>query len=415
VSLDGGAEFRHHCPGLDARVVVPLEALADCEGKDDSPVMIDRLSDTKTELRWTQNGVPQVRTYDAPEVKIAFPEPPDSWTTNSLGLLDALDDALATVAQDSTRYALDHVQLKGLSGEVIASDSKQLLIQSGFEFPWKDNVLVSRVGLSAVKALTRVEAVHLGRSEGFIWIRTGAWSLVLPIDLNGRYPDVQTIIPSIKADTTRLVFDPTDADMLVTVLPDLPGVDEPFRPVTVDLNGSIAIRAKGAAQAQATELVLKRSRVTGPGLRLVLDRTHLNRARKLGFDAISIVAPTRPVVCRNGAKTFVAMPLDEKLAIAPSEDVLRVGDSAAAVPMPKTTKQSAAPLVTSGRSIPSAAQKTPAPARGLIEESIAIQNDLRNLLGRVRGQSALVRKERRQHKLLKSTLDSLKQLQRVAA
>src|SRR2546430_4972104 len=68
-SPDGAAEFRHHCPGPDAYAVLPLEALADCEGKDDSPVTIDTPSEKQVELRWTQHGVPQVRTYDAPEVK----------------------------------------------------------------------------------------------------------------------------------------------------------------------------------------------------------------------------------------------------------------------------------------------------------------------------------------------------------
>ena len=58
------------------------------------------------------------------------------------------------------------------------------------------------------------------------------WSLALPIHADLRYPDVQAIIPSAKADTTRLVLDPADADMMVTVLPDLPGAEEPFEPVT---------------------------------------------------------------------------------------------------------------------------------------------------------------------------------------
>jgi hypothetical protein len=326
-SIDGAVEFRHHCPGPDAHAIVPLEALADCEGKDDSAVTIHSVSETQAELRWSHNGVPHVRCYDAPEVKGSFPEPPATWTANPVALLDALNEAVATVAEAATRYALDHVQLKG-AGEVIASDSKQLLIQGGFEFPWDDDVLVSRVGLAAVNALTRFEFVQVGRTDGFIWIRTGPWSLALPLATEARYPDVHAIIPSRKSDTTRLVLDSTDADLLVAVLPDLPGADHPFRPVTVDLNGSIAIRAKAADQAQATELLLSRSQRSGPALRLVLDRNHLGRSRKLGFDAIDVVAPTRPVVCRNGSRIYVAMPLDEKLAIPSSEDVLRVGDPA---------------------------------------------------------------------------------------
>jgi hypothetical protein len=340
-----------------------------------------------------------------------------------VALLNALNEAVATAAAASTRYALDHVQLKG-AGEVIASDAKQLLIQGGFDFPWNDDVLVSRVGLAAVKSLTRFEAVQVGRTEGFVWIRTGPWSIALPIATDGRYPDVHAIIPSRKADTTRLVLDATDADLLVAVLPDLPGSDDPARPVTVDLNGSIAIRAKAADQAQATELLLPRSQRSGPALRLVLDRNHLRRARKLGFDAIDIVSPTRPVVCRSESRIYVAMPLVESLAIPPSEDVLRVGDTAL---VRSSAARSTAPIPTlAPATVDPSAQATaagldkaknpraPTVARGPIDEAAAIQSDLRNVISRVRGLSALIRRQRTQHRLVKQ-LNSLKQIQCVGA
>jgi len=44
----------------------------------------------------------------------------------------------------TTRFVLNRIQLRGgRSGAVIASDSKQLLVQTGFAFPWSDHVLVS--------------------------------------------------------------------------------------------------------------------------------------------------------------------------------------------------------------------------------------------------------------------------------
>jgi hypothetical protein len=236
---------------------------------------------------------------------------------------------------------------------------------------------------------------------------------------------VNSIIPSRKADTTRLMLDSTDADLLVAVLPDLPGADEPFRPVTVDLNGSIAIRAKGAGQTQATELLLPRSQRSGPALRLVLDRNHLSRAWKLGFDAVDVVAPTRPVVCRNGSRTYVVMPLDANLAIPSSDDVLRVGDaalarSAAMRPMAPIATRVAAkvrPISQATAVGPAKVKKPRAPivAKGPVEEAIAIQSDLRNVLGRVRDLSALIRRQRTQHRLVKQTLTTLKQLQGVGA
>jgi hypothetical protein len=424
-TLDGAAEFEHHCPGPNATLVVPLDALADCESKSDDLVTMQPISESEVELRWTQNGVPQVRTYSAPEVKTVFPEPPTAWTENPNKLLQALDDAVATAAQDATRYALDHVQLRGSAGEVIGTDSKQLLIQGGFAFPWQDAVVVPRIGLSAVKALPRSDAVHVGRTDDWVWIRTGPWSLALPIGRDMRFPPVRDIIPPVKADATRLTLDPADGEMLQTVLPDLPGADESIQPVTVDLNGTVALRAKSASQAQATELVLARSRFTGPATRFVMDRMHLSRARKLGFTGIDIVSPSRPLVFRNGKSMYVTMPGEEKSAIPPSDDVLRVGEPVrtsvanAKAPIPESLKMPAAArtvrMANANRKTvvahPKRSSSTPSP----IEEAVAIQADLRAVLGRVRGLSALIRRQRQHHRLVKQTLDSLKQLQGVGA
>ena len=56
-----------------------------------------------------------------------------------------------------------------------------------------------------------------------------------------------------------------------------------FRPVTVDLNGRIAVRAKAVDQVQATELVLERSRTSGPAVRQVL--------ADAGIHCVAVVVP----------------------------------------------------------------------------------------------------------------------------
>ncbi len=60
-------------------------------------------------------------------------------------LLKALDDAMHIVSTTAIRYATDKIQLRGQSGEIAATDGGQLLWQSGFQFPWTDDVLVPRL------------------------------------------------------------------------------------------------------------------------------------------------------------------------------------------------------------------------------------------------------------------------------
>lgn len=411
---NGAAEFTQPHSGPNASAMVPLEMLEASAGKDESLVSITMSAENAVELRWTQNGVPQVRTCETPETKGAFPAAPASWTSNPPGLLIALVEAAAVTAQDSTRYALDHVQLHGGTGEVVGTDSRQLLIQGGFQFPWPGSMLIGQSSLAVVKALPSDEVAQIGATDGWVWLRSGSWTLAFPINTESRYPDVHAILPSRKVDTTRLVLDPSDAELLTAVLPDLSGSDDPQKPVTLDLTDTVKLRARAEGQTQATELALARSTVSGPAMRLVMNRSHLSRARKLGFLSLDCVAPSRPVVCRQDRRIFVAMPLEENLAVPPTENMLRVGQDQAVKAVERKRSIKVVP-----RPIPvrSAARQTeaPSPKSGLLDELASVQSDLRGVLGRVHRLASLVRQERRKHKLLKATLDSLHKLQRVGA
>ena len=96
-------------------VALPLDALADLEGKDDSTVALDPVTPDRTVVRWTDRGIPQVREYTVPAIASLgrFVTPPASWTDLEPGLLDALAEATATAADDDTRYALSCLALRG--------------------------------------------------------------------------------------------------------------------------------------------------------------------------------------------------------------------------------------------------------------------------------------------------------------
>lgn len=404
------AEYRRPGPLPEVRLAVPLDALADCAGRDDSLVTFRSSSAGRVEVRWTQGGVPHVREYDAPATVPEFPAPPDAFADNPPGLLTALDHAAQVVPRESVRFALQRVQLRG-DGEVVASDGRQLLVQGGFRFPWAGDLLVPRCGAFAVPELAAAGLVGVGRTEEHVWVRVGGWSVALRIDRAGRYPDVKSVIPAARSDATRLRLDPKDGAALAGVLPDLPGGKDEHRPVTLDLNGHVAVRARASDQAQATELVLERSRVEGRPVRFVTDRAYLARAAKLGFTEVQVLAADRPVVCRDAARVFVWMPLGSDGALAPSPDVLRASLPAVATEKNrvKAGRKKARRAVRKPASAP-----VPSPGGDLLGEAVAVQAALRELLGRFRCLTALIRQEHKKRRAVSATLASLRQLEKIA-
>ena len=169
---------------------------------------------------------------------------------------------------------LHNIKIRGQVGDITATSGRELLIQSGFRFPWSEDVLIPRI-------------TALGCRE------------------------------------------------LLRALPRLPGHDGEHSPITLDLNGQAVVRSKGDDQTSATELVLARSGVSGRGVRFVTNRTYFARALQLGFREFDIANADKPVLCQDGTRKYLWMILGKDGAIQPGSDAVRVssnGSESAAVP-----------------------------------------------------------------------------------
>jgi hypothetical protein len=133
-----GLAIEHTIPDRQAAemIALPLDALAELEGRDDSPITLEKGSTVRTIAHWTDRGVPQSRTYDVPlnGSIAAMSVPPESWSPAPEGLLGAMAEAALTAGETSPRYALDCIQL-GSDGSIAATDGRQVLIQRGFSLP----------------------------------------------------------------------------------------------------------------------------------------------------------------------------------------------------------------------------------------------------------------------------------------
>ena len=184
-----------HVPGRfpEARLLVPAAALADCEGRDDRLVTFRAGRSGRIAVDWTEAGQPRNREYPTPASGLPFPKPPTRFAPTSGELLHALDAAGRVTAKDSaSRYVLNGIQLRG-SGEIVATDSKQLLLQGGFPFPWSGDVLVPRSDLFAILASLTTGPIRVARTPTHIWIERGGWTVALRIQ-EGKFPDARTLV-----------------------------------------------------------------------------------------------------------------------------------------------------------------------------------------------------------------------------
>ncbi|MBN2579367.1 MAG: hypothetical protein JXB10_10280 [Pirellulales bacterium] len=413
---------------------LPFEFLADCEGKTDEPVRLEAGGKGRVTAHWRDGSVPQAVRYERaePKGKEDFPGVPAKLAENPPGLLAALHEASETTDPDAIRYALGHIQLCGRDGSIRATDGRQLLVQAGFTFPWKDDLLIPRTKLFGCRELVQDQPVQIGRSDDWLGLRVGPWTFHLRINRDGRFPETDRHIPKIAEVTTRCRFAPADTQFLAGALPKLPCNDEQNLPVTVDCNGSVIIRAKGEVGGRPTECVLSNSTYEGQPVRLNANRKYLARALGLGLRELQVVSPQTAFVCRDETRSFTWMPLDPESAIAPCKNALRSCSPLAAAepttPYPRTERKN--PTVSESKPTPPAKANGQAGANGharkmaarkadqqevtnLIEQAEALRTVLRDMMLKTNELVKNLKHHRYKTKAIASTLASLRQLKTI--
>jgi len=416
----------HHVPGEfpSERFLVPFQFLTDCEGRGKEPVILERHKDGKVTAQWTDGSVPQLLEYDHVDGKKSrFPPMPKESTANDSRLLDALRDATRTTDPTSARYSLGCVQLRGSKGDVIATDAHQLLLQNGFEFPWDDDVLVLGNAVFGSKELRCDVSVSVGKTDECVTLQSGPWTIHLSIEKDRRFPAVEDNIQDFDVATSRLSLTQPDAQFLKNAIKRLPGVDEYNEPVTVDVNGSVAIRAQAGDRTAPTEVVLTGSSGSGEAVRFNTNRNYLARAVNLGFRDFCLFGTEAPAQARDANRIYVWALLHKDGAIPPTTDAIRIESSNG------SRQQSADTSLTTERTrttMSTSKQPTNGDARTngngngkpdaagiatLIEQAETVKTSLSTAFAETKQLVAALKKHRQQSKALQSTLASLRQLQ----
>lgn len=431
-------------------LTIPMELLQDCEGAKDDPVQIQQCGQGMIEAQWRHGSAAQKKRYDfrnPEEVLQGFPSSPAELSENPPRLLAALRDASDTSNPDPLRYATHRLQLRGAAGTVGATDGHHLLVQGGFVFPWTEDLLIPANKVFGARELAQPETVYIGHTEDRVSLVVGDWTFHFAIDKEGRFPRLADHIQPALLAKSRLKLSVADMGYLAQALDRLPQDDGVNLPVTLDLNGRVVLRAKSAESPRVTELVLGRSTCTGEAIALNTNRKYLARALRLGFTELLVFENNRPMLCQDEQRSYVWAVLDPEGIIKPGPDPIRIEstsqDAVTTSPQPKQQRTRTVPRkkktdfgVVPANETANGTEKEPdneptngtthAPGNGtihaepaseasLIEQAEAVRTSLRDSVDKVSDLITALKRHRKQSRLVRSTLSSLKQLQTLDA
>lgn len=286
-------------------------------------------------VEWDVGGVVHSEQYpDGPSEHTPIFPAAERWIPQPTRLLSSLREASLTASSDSTRYALHCLLLRGKSGDLVATDSRQLLIQKGFDWPWIEELMMpaSRGFRSApLRQAVELYGAEVGRSDQHVVFRFGPWSLAFPIVTEGRFPSIDSIVPPAQQSLTTLELDETDREWLAERLPRSSPSNKQI--ATIELNGAVAVRCAERDQLPEQEWIMSRSRRRGPETCVETDAGFLSRLHDLGLSRIEMGDEKTPFVARDSQQTYLWM-----------------GRSGKPTPRPKSITQLASPTRVSARS-----------------------------------------------------------------
>ena len=420
-------EFRLAGPIEPDELLVPLDLLAACEGKNcQDPVRLRKLDGGQVLAEWLDKQIPQQRTGEKPPQKLVeFPQAPIETVSNTADLLPALAAACNTTDSHSSRYALGCINLRGQSGSIAATDGHQLLVQRGWQFPWQTDVLVPGNRVFSSPELAIDQPVQVGQAGDWVMLSAGPWSVFLRVQKDARFPQIDDMVRSPTTAKSRLTLSPADARFAADAIKRLPIGDDGSEAVTLDLNGEVLLRARAKVGTPATELHLINSQLTGESVRLVSGRKFLGRALDLGFTDISLWGPEGALQANDDRRNYIWMPWSEESFVPADVDTRRItstlGGTVPAKRTSRTTTQAAETVSAAAveqlaqpqDSMPETEVK-PKNNTSPIEQVSELRNVLHEALTRTNEVLRSLKRQRKQSRLVETTLQSLKQLQQVA-
>ncbi len=410
----GRTVVSHQLPGPhpDARLAVALRDMAEFEGGRDQPVTLRGDGDSVI-AEWVEAGIPQHRTFDAIDCTgLSAPVLPPDMVPLGADAFAELAEVAKCCADDRLKYGLDCLQLRGRQGLAAATDTRHLLVTSGFPWPWQDNLLIPKTALFASSELANLGPVRAGRTEDHVVFAAGPWTLWLPIEKELRFPEYESIIPDMAYAPTKVSFTTDDRQFLRQTIGKLPQIEGTEHAVTVHCNGHVAVRGRGET-GPVTELVLSNSSVQGEEVRVNMDRGFLLRAAQLGLSQMGVWKNSAPVLAADDRHQYVWQPLCPDLAIGPDPEAVTIRSPVATVAKSQELSKPGVIAATAMPAPPRIAEPVPKegttenPAIDPLAEAEALRDKLRESLGQINRVITGLKRQKRQQRFVRTLLSRM--------
>jgi len=302
-------------PDIEGTLDSLILSMADLErftGSGSDRVNFEVLSEKRGRATWKVRDIPASREFDLAESELTWPDVPTEWMPIPATFLQALHEAGRSTASDRAKYAMDWIQIRGQTGQLIASDTKQVLVQGGFTFPFEENLLLPAVPIFAAKELLR-QSVSIGFTTPWLCVDVGPWRIWLQHNPDLRYPDVFEVVP--KALRSQVMFHERDVETILEVLAMPLPTGATSRPVTIDLGEQVYVRIRPDETDEILEAPLPSSRRVGTDVQLVVDSELLGRGLSLGFREFRISAGHRPIYSLDPNRMYLCITGDPATAL----------------------------------------------------------------------------------------------------
>mgnify|MGYP003330602813 CR=1 FL=1 len=307
-------------PGDPVDVLVAFDAVART-AKGCSPT--DRLTlvvnDTGISLRHQLAGRPVERLIESLIIDEwpAVPAIHESPVPLDDSIKEGILRAFACCSNETTRAAIMGAWLDTSDPKahyVMGTDGRHLFSTNSFKLDLKEPVFIPHQAFLERPEFRNdgpwslvIQPPEQEGHVGWLQLRSKRWAFMTRQQEHSM-PNWRLVVPETRA--TTVVFGDKATELLLDVLPKLPGVDEPHQPIRLDIvDKRLLVTAGDKSTPQGTTLPVEDAVVTGDDLTITVDRGFALKALKWGLTEMALIDALSPLVFSAPGRRLVAMPM----------------------------------------------------------------------------------------------------------
>lgn len=269
---------------------------------DDQVVLDFSIGTQRTGKRCDTIPVPEF-----PEIPRIKGEPipiPDSVRT-------AFQEAFECASTDETRLVLNGAYLDVSDSKchcIVGTDGRHLYASNSFHLPLQSSVIIPTHRFLGWKEFNNDGEWRMKVQEGaLVQLSTRRWRFITK-QFDGLYPNWRQVIPKEAGQTTVEI---EACDSLVQTINRIPDHDPNDHKIGVSVeHGVLVLLGKASAEdSQFIHVPVPGAKVTGPDVRVQLNREFLVKALSFGLGSFSIEDALSPLKFTNGGRQMIVMPV----------------------------------------------------------------------------------------------------------